>query len=153
MSRITGDRRVRRILSYLAILVAFAGAAPLVAAQPASASCYRCNGVDPNTNGCTGATTIHEFTASKTAVRIELRFSSACGGAWARATQPGNARYGTDIFLQINDGNRYTHHLRSDSQEWTVMADYLRTVRACYGWGFDGPNWYDYDVFECTPWW
>jgi hypothetical protein len=110
-----------------------------------AASCFRCNGVDPNTNGCTGTTTVREFTAAKTSIRVELRFSGACGGAWARETQPGNNRYGTTLFLEDNTGTRYTHDIRFDSQEWTLMMDWARTLRACYQFG-DDPR-------ECTSWW
>jgi len=137
----------------LALTAVAAVVAPVVAEQPALAQCYACDGVDPNTNGCTGTTTVRELTAAKTGVRIELRFSANCGGAWTRSTQPGNNRYGTDIFLESSDGLRYKHWLRSDSQEWTPMMRWTRTLRACYGWGYEGPNWYNYDVFECTSWW
>jgi hypothetical protein len=134
------DTRLRRFLTYLAVVLLAGVLAPTVAGQPALASCYACDGVDPNTNGCTGTQTIHEFT-------------SACGGAWTRLTQPGNARYGTDIFLQERNGLLYKHHLNSDSQEWTAMMRWTRTVRACYGWGFNGGNWDNYSEFSCTSWW
>ncbi|MGC9668434.1 DUF2690 domain-containing protein [Planosporangium sp. 12N6] len=147
------DTRLRRVFAYLAILVLAGVLAPMVAEQPALAQCFACDGVDPNTNGCTGTQTIYEFTSNHTGVRVELRYSSACGGAWTRLTQPGNARYGTDIFLQSKDGYLYTHHLASGSQEWTLMMPWTRTLRSCYGWGFNGGSWNNYTEFSCTPWW
>ncbi|ROP33923.1 DUF2690 domain-containing protein [Couchioplanes caeruleus] len=145
--------RVRRWCAYLALAAVAAVMAPAVAAQPALAQCWGCDGVDPNTNGCTRPTSPRHFTTSKTNLYIELRFSGDCGGVWTRSTQPGNDRYGTDIFLESNDGMRYKHRLGHSSQEWTPMMRWTRTVRACYGWGYEGPDWSDYDVFECTSWW
>ncbi|MGN9909783.1 DUF2690 domain-containing protein [Phytohabitans sp. LJ34] len=149
---LTGVRR--RAVAYLAMVVMIGAVAPVVAAPPALAQCYGCDGVNPQTNGCTGAEPVREFTAAKTGIRVELRFSGACGGAWTRHTQPGNARYGTTTFLQSNDGQIfYTHPIGHSSQEWTPMARWTRTLRACYGYGYEGPDWNDYDVFECTSWW
>jgi len=139
---------IRRRIARAALVLVTVAAGTTMIGSPALAE-----GEDPNSSGCTSAATQREFTASKTGIRIELRFSANCGGAWTRSTQPGNSRYGTDIFLQSTDGLLYTHHLGNDSQEWTGKANWTRTLRACYGWGKKGSAWNDYESFECTSWW
>ncbi|MFI2651017.1 DUF2690 domain-containing protein [Micromonospora fulviviridis] len=132
----------------MALVLVTVAAGTMMIGSPALAE-----GEDPNTSGCSPATTVREFTAAKTGIRIELRYSDNCDGAWARSTQPGNARYGTAIFLQSTDGLLYTHQLGHGSQEWTPKANWTRTLRACYGWGWIGPAWNNYQSFECTSWW
>ncbi len=62
--------------------------ANLVPASAAPCSGSSCNGRDPHTTGCdVGARTIDEFTSPADGyMRVELRYSSACYAAWARAT-------------------------------------------------------------------
>jgi hypothetical protein len=147
----TGEpRTVRRWIARLALAVVAAVAGSLVIASPALAE-----GENPNapSSGCTAPETVREFVAQKTGIRIELRYSYNCQGAWTRSTQPGNNRYGTTIFLESNDGARWSHQLGNDSQEWTGKANWWRTLRACYGWGYEGGAWNNFDSFECTSWW
>jgi len=147
-------RNGRRLVAYLAMLMLAAVLILAPGARAALAACPGCDGADPYNNNCTNAATMKEFTAYKTSVRIELRASGACSGAWVRSTQPGSARYGTKIFLEsYHDGLRYSKSIGLNSQDVTPMMNWSRTVRACYGWVYEGPSWNDYDVFECTAWW
>jgi hypothetical protein len=77
------------------LLAVLALAAPFVAAAPAQAApaCYRtsCTNLDPQANGCSTADTrnLDEFTQSETGgqvLRVELRYSPACGAVWTRVT-------------------------------------------------------------------
>jgi hypothetical protein len=150
------DMRVtplHRFLTYPVAAMIAVAAATTVAPQPAAAACYGCEGYDPNTNGCSNAQNVAEFTTSSTAIRIELRYSTACGGVWTRSTQRKDRYYGTDIFVQdLHTGNFFRTALTGQSQQWTRMFNIDRTVRACYGYGKNGPGWNQYDIFECTGW-
>src|SRR3954468_7517855 len=95
---------IRRRIARTALVLVTVAAGTMMIGSPALAE-----GENPKTSGCSPATTVREFVAAKTGIRIELRYSDNCDGAWARSTQPGNNRYGTDIFLQSTDGLRYLH--------------------------------------------
>jgi hypothetical protein len=120
-------------------------------APASAASCYStsCNGRDPQVNGCaTGARTIEEFVSPADGqMRVELRYSSACNAAWARATVGAQGMPPHEWLLlytyssrtapspsisywkkMTNDTNNLPPH---GTQMWSVMHSFTNWVQAC----------------------
>jgi len=149
MSRV----RTRALMAIAAILLgltAWVG----VPAQPAlAAPCWSlsCNNLDPQSTGCgSQATTLEQFSWS--GVYIELRYSSLCNAAWARAywNGPCNNNVAGWAWIHAYADSQGTQWKSSDSENlpcnnittsWTTMRSFTYWVKACYD---------VYPVYWCT---
>ena len=79
---------VRKLTATSLTLIAAASFMVVSSAPASAASCYgfTCDGADPNAAGCGDAYTVNAGSFTTPAARryVELRYSPACGAAWAR---------------------------------------------------------------------
>jgi hypothetical protein len=119
-----------------AIALCLIGVFALPASPALAASCHdtSCNGVDPQSAGCSGgAVTIDSL--SDQGFYLELRYSSACYAAWTRVTSQGYADVTADFWIARYSGQRYSGHFSSGETgaKWTKMISFDYAVTGCLG--------------------
>ncbi|SBT41277.1 DUF2690 domain-containing protein [Micromonospora narathiwatensis] len=124
----------RRMTVVLAAAFALAGGAVVTTGSPAMAACSDtgCNGLDPQSAGCSsGAQTIDDFVAPN-GYYLELRYSPTCYAVWVRVNSQGYWDSSTSFWVERKDtGGRYSNTFVSgeSGSKWTKMWSYRYLVR------------------------
>jgi hypothetical protein len=138
---------LRRAAILMATLTVLATAG-VVTAAPAYALCWHdsCNWLDPQSSGCSaGAQTIDDFVfEAQGYAYVELRYSPACGAAWARYSVGAEGEIGSTKYLRLqvwpssSGGSMitYTNKTLPPSTAygqvfWTPMYSFTYWVQAC----------------------
>lgn len=119
-------------------LITLLSSAPILFSSSAQAVCSgsKCNGGDPNTNGCNeGAYTFNQTTSSyfdwgwKTIV-IELRYSDKCQAVWTKA---GRLKANdSSIWVQTEDGKQDSFYSPSkNGTYYSNMRQKQKGIKAC----------------------
>lgn len=154
---------LKRLSAVCGLLIAFLVPItmnPGTANALASCSYEQCNGMDPSQTVCaSGASTLDSF--SQNNILFELRYSSTCHAAWARATGTGRGAcngWTDDDMVQIEGSTNessialsYPHCIYA-GQTWTQMIGFHYWVRACHMYApsdLSGQSWY---YLGCTAW-
>jgi hypothetical protein len=135
---------LRRATAVLALAFVTTVPAAVVAGPALAVGCYRssCNHYDPQTMGCSPDAYSLAVINPEGSYDVQLRYSPACGAAWARITNTGSG-YPVYKYLKLQvwsaktggtllwTETKYNEQLNNDQNYWTAMGSYQYWVQAC----------------------